>query len=228
LEIDMSERLRVDVVFDFVCPWCYIGKRRLEAALDVWKTEHPDDPEPVVHWLPFQLNPDIPAGGVSRREHMEQKHGPAGPNPEKQAHVAALGRRLGLAFEFDKITVQPNTLDAHRLSGCAQRQGWQDEMVEALFRAYFMQGISLNDREALAGLAANVGFNWGEVAAYLASATDVQVVEQLEMQVRIAGVDIVPFFVFNGKVTVSGAHEVKVLLEAIEQAAAIEPAAAVG
>jgi predicted DsbA family dithiol-disulfide isomerase len=101
-------------------------------------------------------------------------------------------------------------------------------MVEALFRAYFMQGISLNDREALAGLAANVGFNWGEVAAYLASATDVQVVEQLEMQARIAGVDIVPFFVFNGKVTVSGAHEVKVLLEAIEQAAAIEPAAAVG
>jgi predicted DsbA family dithiol-disulfide isomerase len=216
--MDMKKPLRVDVVFDFVCPWCYIGKRRLEAALRVWKAEHPGDPEPVVRWLPFQLNPDIPAGGISRREHMERKHGPAGPSPEKQEHVAALGRRLGLEFELDRITVQPNTLDAHRLSGCAQRQGWQDEMVEALFRAYFMQGISLNDHEALAGLAATVGFDWSQVAAYLASATDVQAVEQLELEARNAGIDIVPFFVFNGKVTVSGAHEVRVLLEAMELA----------
>ena len=223
----MSEPLRVDVVFDFVCPWCYIGKRRLEAALEVWKTEHPGDPEPVVHWLPYQLNPDIPAGGMSRREHVALKHGPAGPSREKQEHVAALGRRLGLAFELDKITVQPNTLDAHRLSGCAQRQGRQDEMVEALFRAFFMQGISLNDHDALAGLATNVGFDWGQAVAYLASATDVPVVEQLEMRARIAGIDIVPFFIFNGKVTVSGAHEVKVLLEAMEQATAPEAASVV-
>jgi predicted DsbA family dithiol-disulfide isomerase len=225
--MDMSEPLRVDVVFDFVCPWCYIGKRRLEGALKVWKAEHPGDPEPVVRWLPFQLNPDIPAGGISRREHMERKHGPAGPSPEKQEHVAALGRRLGLAFELDRITVQPNTLDAHRLSGCAQRQGWQDEMVEALFRAYFMQGISLNDHEALAGLAATVGFDWGQVAAYLASATDVQAVEQLELEARTAGIDIVPFFVFNGKVTVSGAHEVRVLLEAMALATTTEAASVV-
>ena len=123
----MSEPLRVDVVFDFICPWCYIGKRRLEAALEVWKAEHPGDPEPVVRWLPYQLHPDILAGGISRREHVERKHGPAGPSPEKQEHVAALGRRLGLAFELDRITVQPNTIDAHQLSGCAQRQGWQDD-----------------------------------------------------------------------------------------------------
>ena len=225
--MDMSEPLRVDVIFDFVCPWCYIGKRRLEAALKVWKAEHPDDPEPMVRWLPFQLNPDIPAGGISRREHTELKHGAAGPSPEKQEHVAALGRRLGLAFELDRITVQPNTLDAHRLSGCAARQGWQDEMVEALFRAFFMQGISLNDREALAGLAATVGFDWSQVAVYLASATDVHAVESLEVEARIAGIDIVPFFVFNGKVTVSGAHEVKVLLEAMELATTTEAASVV-
>jgi predicted DsbA family dithiol-disulfide isomerase len=220
--MDMSEPLRVDVVFDFVCPWCYIGKRRLEAALEVWKAEHPGDPEPVVRWLPFQLNPDIPAGGISRREHMERKHGTAGPSPEKQEHVTALGRRLGLPFELDRITVQPNTLDAHRLSGCAARQGWQDAMVEALFRAYFMQGISLNDHKALTGLAATVGFDWSQVAAYLASATDVQAVERLELEARTAGIDIVPFFVFNGKITVAGAHEVTVLLEAMDQATATE------
>ena len=220
----MSEALRVDVVFDFVCPWCYIGKRRLESVLKVWKAEHPGEPEPVVRWLPFQLNPDIPAGGISRREHMERKHGPAGPSPEKQEHVAALGRRLGLAFELDRITVQPNTLDAHRLSGCAQREGRQDEMVEALFKAYFMEGVSLNDNEALASLASTVGFDRGQVAAYLASDTDGQAVARLELEARNAGIDIVPFFVFNGKVTVSGAHEVKVLLEAMDLATTTEAA----
>ena len=78
----MSELLRVDVVFDFVCPWCYIGKRRLEAALEDWTAQHPGGPKPVLRWLPFQLNPDIPAGGMSRREHVELKHGPAGPDLE--------------------------------------------------------------------------------------------------------------------------------------------------
>ena len=100
-------------------------------------------------------------------------------------------------------------------------------MVEALFRAFFTQGISLNDHEALAELAATFGFDWGQVVAYLASATDVKVVEQLELEARIAGIDIVPFFIFNGKVTVSGAHEVKVLLEAMEQATATEAASVV-
>jgi len=222
LEMHMSEPLRLDVVFDFVCPWCYIGKRRLEDALKIWKMRHRDDPEPVVHWLPFQLNPDIPRDGMSRREHVELKHGPSGPDPQKQAHVVALGKRLGLEFEFDKIAVQPNTLDAHRLSGCAQTKGRQDEMVEALFRAFFMQGIGLNDRDALAGLAATLGFDWGQVVAYLASSTDVTAVEHLETQARDAGIDIVPFFIFNGKVTVAGAHEVTVLLEAIEQATLTE------
>ena len=224
----MSEALRVDVVFDFVCPWCYIGKRRLEGALAQWSAQHPGDPEPVVQWLPYQLHPEIPPGGISRREHIERKHGPAGPSPEKQAHVDALARSLGLAFELDKISVQPNTIDAHRLSGCAQAHGWQDAMVEALFRAYFMEGIDLNDHDALVSLAASVGFDWGQVAVYLGSATDVQTVRRLELEARIAGVDIVPFFIFNGKVTVSGAHEVDVLLEAMAQATATEGAPVAG
>lgn len=223
----MNEPLRIDVVLDFVCPWCYIGKRRLEAALEDWTAAHPGGPKPVVRWLPFQLNPDIPAEGMSRREHQALKH-PAGPDLEKQAHVAALAKGLGLAFELDKITVQPNTLDAHRLSGCAQQLGRQDEMVEALLKAFFMQGISLNDHEALADLASTMGLDWSRVAEYLMSDTDVQAVERLEEQVRTAGIDMVPFFIFNGKVTVEGAHEVKVLLEAMELATTPETASAVG
>ena len=100
-------------------------------------------------------------------------------------------------------------------------------MVEALLKAFFMQGISLNDHEALSDLATTVGFDWSQVAAYLDSATDVQVVERLEQEVRTAGVDMVPFFIFNGKVTVEGAHEVKVLLEAMELATTGETAAVV-
>jgi len=214
----MSEPLRVDVVFDFVCPWCYIGKRRLEAALDAWRDQHPRDPAPVVRWLPFQLHPDTPRGGMSRREHIERKHGPAGPDPQKQEHVVALGQSLGLAFQFDRITVQPNTIDAHRLCGCAQGQGRQDAMVETLFKAYFIQGIDLNDHDALVSLAASVGFDWGQVALYLGSGTDVPTVKRLELEARIAGVDIVPFFIFNGRTTVAGAHDVPVLLEAMAQA----------
>ena len=95
-------------------------------------------------------------------------------------------------------------------------------MVEALFRAYFMEGIDLNDHDALVSLAASVGFDWGRVALYLGSATDVQTVRRLELEARVAGIDIVPFFIFNGRVTVSGAHEVNVLLEAMAQATATE------
>lgn len=214
----MSTPLRVDVVFDFVCPWCYIGKRRLEAALGAWKVQHPTAPAPIVRWLPFQLNPDIPAGGISRQEHVALKHGAAGPDREKQAHMAALGRSLGLAFEFDKITVQPNTIDAHRLCGCAQAQGSQDAMVEALFEAFFTQGVDLNDHDALVSIAAGVGFDWGAVAMYLGSPRDVQTVVGLELQARVAGIDIVPFYVFNGRVSVAGAHEVNVLLDAMNEA----------
>ena len=220
----MGEPLKVDVVFDFVCPWCYIGKRRLEHALEAWRARHPEGPRPGVRWLPYLLHPEIPRGGMSRREHLARKHGPAGPDPEKQAHVMALGKGLGLEFAFDRITVQPNTIDAHRLSGCAQMRGRQDEMVEALFRAYFMEGVDLNDHDALVSLATTVGFDWGQVALYLGSDTDVQTVRRLDLEARIAGVDIVPFFIFNGKVAVAGAHEVDVLLEAMTRASRIEAA----
>ena len=127
---------------------------------------------------------------MSRSEHQAIKHGPAGPDLEKQKQVGALAKSLGLSFDLDKITVQPNTIDAHRLSGCAQNIGRQGEMVEALLKAFFMQGISLNDHEALTDLAASVGLDWAQVSMYLASTTDVQAVERIEQvgeDMRIVG-----------------------------------------
>src|ERR1043165_6418044 len=112
--MDMSESLHIDVVSDFSCPWCYIGKRRIAAAIEMWCAKHQGEPRPTVRWLPFQLNPDIPAGGIPRREHVERKHGPDGPNPEKGEYVASVALGVGLALATDRITVQPNTIDAHR------------------------------------------------------------------------------------------------------------------
>lgn len=217
----MSEALRIDIVSDFTCPWCYIGKRRITAAIEQWCAKHPREPRPAVRWLPFQLNPDIPAGGISRREHLERKQAAGnGSSPEKHDYVSAVARGVGLTLATEKITVQPNTVDAHRLSGCAQQAGRQDEMVEALFNAFFMEGGNLSDCGALADLAAGAGLDREKVVDYLAGDTDAHTVARLDFEARVAGIETVPFFVFNRKVGIAGAHEVKVLLEAMEQAAA--------
>ncbi|MGZ5225656.1 MAG: DsbA family oxidoreductase, partial [Burkholderiales bacterium] len=126
-----------------------MGKRRLEAALAAWSEKYPDEPKPAVRWLPFQLNPDLPASGMPRREYIERKWGP-GRGPEVYARVAAAGRGEGLPFAFEKISVQPNTLEAHRLLHYAEQQGRQDDVAEKLFKAYFIDGADITDPATLA------------------------------------------------------------------------------
>src|SRR5436853_6600747 len=126
----MTEALRVDIVSDFSCPWCYIGKRRIASAIEVWRAANPGEPAPIVRWLPYQLHPEVPAAGMSRREFQQQKAGPDGPDPRKYEYISALGWKLGLALAFDKIAVQPNTLAAHRLTVFAVKHGRQEEVVE--------------------------------------------------------------------------------------------------
>jgi predicted DsbA family dithiol-disulfide isomerase len=169
-----------------------------------------------VRWLPFQLNPDLPASGMPRREYIERKWGP-GRGPEVYARVAAAGRSEGLPFAFENITVQPNTLEAHRLLHYAEQHGRQDEVAEELFKAYFIEGANLADPETLAAVAERAGLDRAKVAAYLASDTDRDVVEQGDAEARSAGVGGVPFFIFNRRVGVSGAQESETLLEAMEQ-----------
>lgn len=170
-----------------------------------------------MRWLPFQLNPDLPAKGMPRKEYIERKWGP-GRGPEVYSRVAGVGREVGVPFAFENIRVQPNTLDAHRLLTYAEREGRQDEVAEVLFKAYFVDGEDLTDANVLADVGARSGLDRDATLAYLASDTDRAEVAQADVEARNAGVGGVPFFIFDRKVGVSGAQEADVLLQAMEQA----------
>lgn len=162
---------------------------------------------------------------MSRRDYIERKWGP-GRGPEVYAHVAAAGRTVDLPFAFDKIAVQPNTLEAHRTLNYAERHGRQDETAEELFKAYFVEGANLTDRGTLADIAARAGLDHDAVAAYLESDEDKDTITQADVEARSAGIGGVPFFIFNRRVGVSGAQEAEVLLQAMEEATKVEKPAA--
>jgi predicted DsbA family dithiol-disulfide isomerase len=168
-----------------------------------------------VRWLPFQLNPDLPTEGMPRREYIERKWG-AGRGPEVYARVATAGRSVGLPFAFENIGVQPNTLEAHRLLHYAEQHGRQDQVAEALFKAYFVEGANISDPDTLAATAERAGLDRDEVAAYLASDVDRDLVQKADIEARNAGIGGVPFFIFNRRVGVSGAQDPETLLEAME------------
>ncbi|MGH6609135.1 MAG: DsbA family oxidoreductase [Burkholderiaceae bacterium] len=208
--------LSVDIISDVVCPWCYIGKRKLEVAF----AQRADAEPAAVRWLAFQLNPDIPAEGVDRRSYLERKFG--GPERAKQiyARVKAAGDEVGIAFDFDRIKRQPNTVNAHRLLAWAQEtnSAASDALVERLFRAYFVEGADIGEIDTLANLAGDAGFDAAEARAWLASDSGRAEVQAEERHARALGVSGVPFFVFNQRLAVSGAQPPEVLLDAIEQA----------
>ncbi len=202
----------IDVVSDVVCPWCYIGKRRLEAAL-----QRLDGSPPQIHWHPFQLNPDLPAEGVDRRSYLEAKFGGARRADEIYARVRAAGASVGIAFEFDRIQRQPNTLDAHRLIAWAQSHGDAEPLVERLFRAYFIEGAFIGDARVLEQLASEAGFDGDAAAAFLASDEGVAEAAGADRRARELGISGVPLFIFNRRVAVSGAQEPDTLLAALAQ-----------
>jgi predicted DsbA family dithiol-disulfide isomerase len=217
----VDEALTVDVVSDVVCPWCFIGKRRLEAALSRLREAEPDLPVEV-RWHPFQLNPDLPREGIDRRQYLEAKFGGRERAAQIYARVSAAGETVGIPFAFDAIARQPNTIDAHRLVAWAQsrREGDPDALVEALFRAYFLEGRYVGDPDELVSLAATAGYDADDARAFLASDEMRDVVAGADQRAREMGISGVPFFIFGGKTAVSGAHEPDALLEAIAQARA--------
>jgi predicted DsbA family dithiol-disulfide isomerase len=211
------DRLTIDIVSDVVCPWCYIGKRRLEAALAELAVRQPAV-HPFVSWHPFQLNPDLPREGIDRRAYVEDKFGGPERAHEVYARIRGIGAEVGIAFAFEAIRRQPNTRDAHRLISWAQAQGDADALVERLFRAYFIEGRYVGDREVLAALAGEAGLPADAARTYLATDQGDDAIVAMDRRVRELGVGGVPFFIFDGRIAVSGAQEPQTLLDAIAEA----------
>ena len=213
----MENSLTVDVVSDIVCPWCFIGKRKLEVAL-----AELDNSEPSlgvkVRWHPFQLNPDLPSEGMSRASYVEQKFGGSTRAIEVYARVASAGETVGIPFRFDRIERQPNTFDGHRLIAWAQQQGDATALVERLFSAFFLEGRRIGDRDELARLAAECGWSEQDTRTMLESDAMREEVENESREALDVGIQGVPFFIFNGRIAVSGAQDPVTLLEAMAAA----------
>ena len=211
----LTEPMTIDVVSDVVCPWCYIGKRRLEAAL----AQRSDGTRANVRWHPFQLNPDLPRGGVDRRVYLESKFGGPERAREINARVEAAGKEVGIWFEFERIARQPNTLDAHRLITWAQSQNpvRTDVLVEQLFRGYFTKGTDIGNIDELTRIAERAGFDAFRVKSMLTTDQGRAAVAAADQRARAMGISGVPLFIFNERFAVSGAQPSKVMLEAMAQ-----------
>lgn len=209
--------LAIDVVSDVVCPWCFIGKRRLEAALRELKNGRPDV-VPRIRWLPFFLNPDTPEAGEPYRPFLERKFG----GPEKLAQIWAqvseAGRTAGIEFAFERIEKRANTLRAHRLIHRAQAQGDAGALVERLFAAQFLEGRNVGDTAVLARLAAECGDDEAAVRAYLDSVEDAAAVRAQFERAKQMGITGVPFFILAGRHGVGGAQPPELMLGALRQA----------
>jgi predicted DsbA family dithiol-disulfide isomerase len=199
-------RLQIEVVFDLVCPWCYLGTHRLRRTLRA----RPDIAADIA-WRPFLLNPDIAAGGVPRQDYMLRKFG--GEDRARRLHgtIADLGRAEGLRFAFDRIRRIPPSLDAHRLVRMADRQGQADAAVQRLFEAYFSDGLDIGDHAVLGAVATGIGMDAVAVRRALAGTHETEAVHADNLRAHRLGINGVPCFVVQGRHAIAGAQEPEVL-----------------
>lgn len=206
--------LDIDVISDVMCPWCFIGKRKLEQAL----AARPDVTADV-RWRPFQLDPTIPEDGIDRKTYLDKKFGPDRAKEIYQS-INDAGAENGIAFDFSKIEKSPNTLNAHRVIRWAVTTGSQGKVVERLFEGYFTEGADLTDTNYLAGVAEEAGMEREVVEKLLAGDADRELVEKEIALAQRMGVQGVPCFIFANKYVVMGAQDPEILVQAIDQARA--------
>ena len=206
--------VKLDIISDPVCPWCYIGKAQLDRALAA-APDHPFE----VEWHPFQLNPDMPAEGMDRRDYLRAKFGGEEGAAEVYAKVAEAAEAAGLSLDLGAIRRQPNTLDAHRLIHWAGIEGRQTAAVSALFAAYFKQGRDIGDREVLADIADEIGMDAAVIHRLLDSPADVEETRARDEAAREMGVTGVPTFIVAGKHAVPGAQPAALWTRVIEELA---------
>ncbi len=207
-----QQPVSIDVVSDIMCPWCLIGKRRLEKALQM------REGVPVnVRWRPFQLDATIPEGGMDRQEYLNRKFG--GPEGARSIYdnVRAAGAEEGIPFKFEDIEKSPNTINAHRLIRWAETMGVQNEVAERLFQLFFMEGGDLTDKEVLAENAEKAGMEREVVEALLAGDADTDAVKSEIATASQMGVTGVPCFIVDGKYAVMGAQQPEVIAGAIDK-----------
>ena len=220
------EAITIDVVSDVVCPWCYLGKKRLEQAIEAVK----DDLAVAVTFRPYQLNPDMPPEGVDHKTHLAEKLG--GTDAVNRAHemLAGLGLEDGIDFDFSAVKISPNTLDAHRLLRWAMIEGQevQSRVAQALFKAYFEEGRNVGDRDVLLDVAESAGMDRAVLAALFSAGADVDSVKEEIGMARDMGVTGVPCFIIDNKYAVMGAQSVDVLTNAFREIAAMKAQERVG
>ncbi|AXT25895.1 DsbA family oxidoreductase [Ruegeria sp. AD91A] len=197
----MTQTVKLDILSDPICPWCYIGKTHLDKAL----ANVPDHPF-VIEWHPFQLNPDMPDAGMDRREYLERKFGGKDGALRAYAPVVEHAEKAGLNINFEAMKRTPNTLDAHRLIHWAGIEGKQNEVVDALFDAYFVQGRDIGDHEVLADIADSTGMDAAVVMKLLKSDADREDIRNRDAHSREMGVSSVPTFIVANQHAVPGAQ----------------------
>lgn len=207
--------ITLDIYSDPVCPWCFIGKARLDRALES-RPDHPFD----IRWHPFQLNPDMPADGMDRNEYMSLKFGDAAAVLDAYRPVIDAAQDTGLVLDLPAITRTPNTLDAHRLIHWAGLEGRQTAMVSTLFRAYFQQGRDIGDMATLLELAQSVGLDRNLIARLLDSDADRALIATADRDARARGISGVPFFIVAQQYAVSGAQTVETWRNVIDEVGA--------
>lgn len=211
---ESASELSIDIVSDVVCPWCFVGKRQIEEAIERYRATHPEITV-TTRWHPFQLNPDLPAEGVARSDYLRAKFGTDN-TQGLYARVRGAAQTVGLSLDMESIARQPNTIAAHALLELAAEEGCQDAMAEALFRAYFQQGRDLTDHEVLRAIAQLGGLSEPAIDRALSDAALHQRVADADRRAREAGISGVPCFIINRRSAVSGAQGPEVLLEVME------------
>jgi predicted DsbA family dithiol-disulfide isomerase len=204
--------MQIDVVSDVVCPWCYVGKRQLEAAIEQYRQQRPNEPEPTVVFHPFQLNPSLPSEGLDRSAYLLQKFGTSdGGTMYERVNSAA--EQVGLHLNLDKIARQPNTLKAHALIQVAP-----GIVEEALFKAYFIDSCDLTNDQVLKQIALQAGVDEKLIDQTLSDSALLKAVAEQDAHARSLGINGVPFFIFNQKNPISGAAGAPALLQAMLEA----------
>lgn len=201
----------IEIYSDLICPWCYIGKRRMEEAL----RQLPADSQVSRSWHPFQLNPEMPHAGLNRKMYRSKKFGSWERSQALDEQVTAAGKSVGIEFRYDLQTHTPNTFDSHRLVWLAGISGVQDAVVEALFRAYFCEGVNFSDPQSLIEVGASAGMDAMELKRFFLGGEGAAAVREEEQRARMLGISGVPLYVINEAVAFSGAQPAETFLEAL-------------